>query len=140
MSDEEILKLKKSELVNAVKKIKMFTNESFLKFIENIKDELNDVKQQLKSLKDENLELRNVIFNQDNHKEQKEFERLAYENMQYVRRNNLEISGIPDIFGSDTIEDKVIEICNLYGVEIEKRDIEACHRLKKNDKNMEKYG
>ena len=56
-------------------------------------------------------------------------EKIQYENSQYMRRSNVEISGIPDIFDDTQLESKVIEVCNKIGVKIEKSDIECCHRM-----------
>lgn len=50
---------------------------------------------------------------------------------QYGRRNNLEISGIPDTIPSNELEDKAIEIFKAIDVDVEKSNIEACHRLGK---------
>jgi len=48
---------------------------------------------------------------------------------QYNRRNNIELSGIPNEISDDELEDKVIEILKKIDVEVEDKDIEACHRL-----------
>ena len=48
---------------------------------------------------------------------------------QYIRRDNNEISGIPDICKDDVLEDKVIEIFNLNDLKVANSDIEACHCL-----------
>ena len=59
-------------------------------------------------------------------------------NNQYVRRNNIEISGIPNKVADDVLEDKVIEVLELIDVKVKKRDIEACHRLPPTKKNKTK--
>ena len=41
----------------------------------------------------------------------------------------VEIFGIPDIFIDDVLEDKVIEILNLYNIRVTYSDIEACHHF-----------
>lgn len=56
---------------------------------------------------------------------------------QYDRRNNLEISGIQDSTKQVNLEDKVIEIFNIIGVDVSKDEIEACHRIGKS-KNSSK--
>ena len=50
-------------------------------------------------------------------------------NNQYVRRNNIEISGIPNKVEDNKLEGKVIEILKGIEVEVGEQDIEACHRL-----------
>ena len=51
-----------------------------------------------------------------------------------MRRDNIEISGIPEIF-NNKLQEKVIEICNSYQVQVTEKDIEACRRLGKTNKN-----
>ena len=46
---------------------------------------------------------------------------------QYTRRNNMEITGIPD--NIENLEGKVIEIVNSVDIDVQPEDIEACHRL-----------
>ena len=48
---------------------------------------------------------------------------------QYIRRNNLEIQGIPANVTDDELEGKVIDIFSCLGVEVKGSDIEECHRL-----------
>ena len=48
---------------------------------------------------------------------------------QYCRRNNLEITGVPDNVEEEKLEEKVIEIA---------QDIEACHRVEKSKNNSKK--
>ena len=59
-------------------------------------------------------------------------------NNQYVRRNNIEISGIPNSVVDDALEDKVISILEKIDVKVSKNDIEACHRLPASKKNPTK--
>jgi hypothetical protein len=54
---------------------------------------------------------------------------------QYVRRNNIEIHGIPNNVNDKDLEEKVIELAGCIDVELKKEDIEACHRLPNNKKN-----
>ena len=46
---------------------------------------------------------------------------------QYGRRNNIEISGIPDNVSDQILEEKVVDIINKISVGV--KDIEACHRV-----------
>ena len=48
---------------------------------------------------------------------------------QYSRRNNVEISRIPNTIPDNDLENTVIRICRDSAVEIDPKDIEACHRL-----------
>ena len=54
---------------------------------------------------------------------------------QYIRRNNIEIVGIPDSIDQENLEGKVIELAKSMGVNISVGDIEGCHRLKKKKNN-----
>ena len=48
---------------------------------------------------------------------------------QYSRRNNIELSGIPNDVPEDNLEKVVTDICHDSDVEIEPKDIEGCHHL-----------
>ena len=48
---------------------------------------------------------------------------------QYNRRNNIELSGIPNDIPEDNLDKVLIDICHDSGLEIEPKDIEGCHRL-----------
>ena len=64
-----------------------------------------------------------------------EVERDVVDLQQYIRRNNIEISGIPDSISIKNLEKTVIDIADIIGVRVDENDIEACHRLprRKND-------
>ena len=62
-----------------------------------------------------------------NHYLEKEIHQLN----QYTRRENLEISGLPDDIPHKDLEIKVIEILNKIGVKITSYGLAGCHRLKK---------
>ena len=50
---------------------------------------------------------------------------------QYGRRNNLEITGIPDSVPQRELENKVVDILNAIGVNVSNDDFEDCHRIRK---------
>ena len=69
-------------------------------------------------LQEENAKLRSrveVLENKFSHLEQ------------YGRRNNTEVSGIPDLLDDNELECSVIKIMKTIDVEVDDRDIEACH-------------
>ena len=67
-------------------------------------------------------------------------ERQCWVNAQYSRRECLEVVGITDIISNSVSEDKVLTIFKRVGREVSPRDIEACHRLKKdNDRVIVKF-
>ena len=47
----------------------------------------------------------------------------------YVRRNNIEIPGIPNLVQQNELESHVIEALGKIKVDLEPSDVEACHRL-----------
>ena len=61
-----------------------------------------------------------------------ETERQCWANVQYSRRECLEVVGIPTSVKDDALEDKMLNVFWEYGVEIGQRDIQACHRMKNN--------
>ena len=56
---------------------------------------------------------------------------------QYGRRNNLEITGIPDDVFDQNLEEKVIEILDKIDVNVYRKDMEASHWIRKS-KNSSK--
>ena len=57
---------------------------------------------------------------------------------QYGRRNNIEITGIPNTVQDNELENKVIEIFDAIGVEANSADFEDCHRVGKSKNNLKK--
>ena len=57
---------------------------------------------------------------------------------QYGRRNNIEVCGVPNEINDCDLEDEVVEIFNCLNVDVEKNDIEACHRLPPSKKSRNK--
>ena len=56
-------------------------------------------------------------------------EKCHWQSIQYNRRNNIEIAGIPSTISNEQLEDKVCEVLNSIDVSVGPADIEACHRL-----------
>lgn len=54
---------------------------------------------------------------------------------QYGRRNNVELTGIPESISNENLESKVIEILREIDVKVMPSEIEACHRLGKLHRN-----
>ena len=57
---------------------------------------------------------------------------------QYTRRNNLEISGVPNNISDEALETKCIEILEAVNISVNNSEIEACHRLPMNRRNKNK--
>ena len=57
---------------------------------------------------------------------------------QYGRRNNIEITGIPDTVQDNQLENKVIEIFDAIGMDAKSVDFKDCHRVGKFKNNSKK--
>ena len=98
------------------------------------KNELIDLILQLQTEKEEIREERNSFV--DLHKRVVELERSQYLYEQYGRRESIEISGIPTTVADENLEDEVIKVykaakVEVFGRDLRKDDISACHRLGK---------
>ena len=97
--------------------------------IKNLLDEDKRLKKRVKLLEE----------NYDEHQDhitdiQKQSQALE----QYTRRNNLEISGIPNNASDEVLETKCIEIPEAVDISVDNSEIEACHRLPMNRRNKNK--
>ena len=119
-----------SELIVNLEKTLLMRFDGVDKELLNIKDVV------IKNLQDENQRLRSKIENL----EKKVISLEGNGNLleQYGRRNNLEITGIPDEIKDEDLEEKVIEILNKIDVNVSTKDIEACHRIGKSRENSKK--
>lgn len=116
------------------------TQEYFMMQIKSLKDHFNkslalQKEELIKQLKSENSILRGEIEELKEELKEKSKQITVLENdvvdvQQYIRRNNVEICGIPDNVSDNDLEKKVIELASVIDVKINKHDIEACHRLK----------
>ena len=57
---------------------------------------------------------------------------------QYGRRNNVVFSGIPENVPDNNLESTVITVLSDTDVQVESRDIEACHRIGKPSSKTQK--
>ena len=115
----------------------MNLEKTLLKRFDGVDKELQLIKDVvIKNLQDENQRLRSKIENL----EKKVISLEGNGNLleQYGRRNNLEITGIPDEIKDEDLEEKVIEILNKIDVNVSTKDIEACHRIGKSRENSKK--
>ena len=81
----------------------------------------------IKNLQVENERLRKKVNVLDNKVLTLESEHKSLE--QYARRNNIEITGIPDNVPDQILEEKVVDILNEISADVSPKDIEACHRV-----------
>ena len=119
------------DLLSALSKVE----SNLIQNITNLKDKVIKLKDIIiKNLQDESKRLKtkvNVFENKINDLE------IQNNNLdQYSRRNNIEISGIPQSVSDIQLEEKVIDILKVIDVNITMNEIEACHRLGKKMKNV----
>ena len=114
----------------------------------NILEHISNLNVEVKSMKDEFLNMKDVIIKQlqeENellcsrcskleNKIQVSLEQSVNQVKQYGRRNNIVIAGIPDDTTDDNLEDAVTSIMEDVDVFIQNGDIEAFHRIGKSDK------
>ena len=94
----------------------------------SIKDSIID------ALKQENFRLQQEVQRLENKLSDTEMAENKFG--QYMRRNHLEIQGVPSSVHDNLLEDKVIDIFSQLNITISKSDIEDFHRLgKANPKN-----
>ena len=80
-------------------------------------------------MQEENAKLKNRVEVLEN-----KFNQLE----QYGRRNNINVSGILDSLGDNELECSVIKIMKANDIEVDNRDIEACHKIGKSKGNSKK--
>ena len=90
-----------------------------IEFLRNRNKELEDAQKTFTERTDRRLEM---------------LERVQNSNIQYLRRDSVEISGIPDSIPDSKLEDEVIKIFDIAGVKVgdqklDKIHIHACHRI-----------
>ena len=57
---------------------------------------------------------------------------------QYSRRNNIEVSVIPDSVEDNCLEEKIISVFTSIGISVKSNDIKACHRIGKSQNSSNK--
>ena len=125
-----LLMLASPDLLSALSKVE----STLMQNITNLKDEVISLEDIIiKNFQDENKRLKtkvNVWENKIIHLE------IQNNNLdQYSRRNNVEISGIPQSVSDNQLEEKVVDILKAIDVNITTNEIEACYRLGKKKKN-----
>ena len=103
--------------------------------ITNLKDEVINLKDiTIKNLQDENKHLKTKVNVLENKIVDLEIQNNNLD--QYCRRNNVEISGIPQAVSDNQLEAKVVDILKAIDVNSTTKEIEACHCLGKRKKNV----
>ena len=90
----------------------------------------------IKNLQAENERLTEKVSNLENKVTSLEINQNMLE--QYGRRNNIEVSGIPDSVEDNCLEEKVISVFTSIGIDVKSNDIEASHRTGKSRNSPKK--
>ena len=132
LSESAINAIKKRELVQNIiaLKGKIIVDSAISNFCNQI-SKLKDVISQLHSTNEKIRSELAVVKNVNTKLEEQiiSLEINQANSEQYNRRNNIELSGIPNDIPEDNLEKVVIDICDNSGTETEPKDIEGCHRL-----------
>ena len=126
-------KLSKSELVQLV----LQTESSLALQITNLTNEVKDLLGYFKKLEADLAVTKNV--NSKLMERVVQTERQCWANAQYSRRDTIEVLGIPSSIRDQDLEDKVRNVFREIGVNINERDIQACHRLREKDRTIVKF-
>ena len=116
-------------IINLEKKI-LSRFDGLNKELLNLKDVI------IKDLQLENQRLRMKVKNLENKVMSLEINGNHLE--QYGKRNNLEITGIPDDVSDENLEEKVIQVLSEIQVNVSSSDVEACHRIGKSKNSSKK--
>ena len=97
--------------------------ESVEKKVKDLEEGLQFQSSMVEEMKKENLELRRVI-------EWKDVEaKIALDrHEQYSRRESIRVFGLEEKVGED-VEEMVLEVGRKVGINLQKRDVAACHRV-----------
>ena len=104
--------------------------KSIVQSINNLKDEIINLEDiVINNLQDENARLKEKCKKLENRVAilQPNYNDLA----QYDRRNNVVFSGIPENVPDNNLESTVISVLSEIDVQVEPRDVEACHQIRK---------
>ena len=104
--------------------------DALTKKLLNVKDAI------VKNLQAENEHLREIVRNLETKVTSIEINENMLE--QYGRRNNIEVSGIPDSVEDNCLEEKNISLFTSIRIDVKSNDIEACHKIGKSRNSSKK--
>ena len=121
---------------NTTKKEAVVSNEALAKVEENIST-INFLKKEIINLKDKRLQEENKLQEKCNKLENDIVSNESSANTleYYGRRNNIVVSGIPGDVSERDLEETVISVLSEIEVNVSANDVEACHRIRKPDRN-----
>ena len=131
---------------NTRSKKQLTLEEAMEKMESNILVQITDLKNDVKSMEDEFLNMKDIIIKRLQEENEilrarciklednvVSLESTVNQVEQYGRRNNIVISGIPDDVVDNNLENTITSIMEDVNVSIQDGDIEACHRIGKSD-------
>ena len=104
--------------------------DALTKKLLNVKDAI------VKNLQAENEHLREIVRNLETKVTSIKINQNMLE--QYRRRNNIEVSGIPDSVEDNCLEEKNISLFTSIRIDVKSNDIEACHKIGKSRNSSKK--
>ena len=146
LTQTQLDKLNKYEIIQYTLDIQVKYNEN-LNIAEKLEQAMMDItsiQRTVEELRHQNIQLEATLavtksVNDQLVKRVEDLERQTNANAQYSRRECLEISGIPKEVSNDDLEGKVRDILHEIDVNVPSECIEACHRLKSNNRTIIKF-
>ena len=117
--------------------LKGMNKNDLVQLVQSLKTQVSDLNSANKTLVDENADLKKVFDLMSKHNDRLEkLEKEFNRNLQYQRRDTIEITGIPKTIPVEDLETEVIKIYNaaqvtVHGQSLRPLDIQACHRIGK---------
>ena len=141
LTEESLNKLSKTDLValavnqqDKVETMKSNLNEKVSNLTEEVKNMNTNfelVKSDFSATRIENNSLNERLI---------ALERQCWANVQYSRRECLEITGIPSSVSDKDLEEIVCKVITKAGVDLTADDIEDCHRVGSKGQTITKFG
>ena len=132
LSESALNSLKKSDLVQKILDLKgkVIVDTDLHK----LSDQIHKLTEMIDQISAENRKLTSELVITKNVNSRLEeriinLEKNQAKGEQYSRRNNVELSGIPNSICDEDLENTIINICKESGIDVDARDIEGCHRL-----------
>ena len=131
-TEESLEKLLKKDIINIVLSLQTEKecNANILEEVCALNEKFTTLESQLLITKNVNSLLQERVI---------DLERQCWANAQYSRRECLEVSGIPNTIKQDELENKVLTIFKKVGCDIKNENIEACHRVRRQNNVIIKF-
>ena len=119
--------------------IKLFwkCNNNLMKLLSKLTNEIKLLKENYKKLESDISVFKTVsslLTDQMNN-----VERQCWANAQYSKREFLEVVGIPSLVNIKDLEGKLSIVFNIMGVTVKPDDVEVCHRLYNDKKQLSDF-